>query len=313
MKRIIIAAAAVVFVAGSLLVGTASTVAAISLDTGSNRVNVRLRDQELAVNGVEQYITTYKGTFVSILSDTPDAAVLEERAAELERRNQVLQDTEFSPGISDEYTRAAGEVKTTAQALTDVVVATSTREYTDGASVDEAQEEIEQAEAVFIAATESLEDGAAAYSGSSLAPTIFLVGGGLVALIIAGILIANKRQKNDVAKTLFANDPAATQLSDDQKKLIVRLYRDVKQYEESLNTNNPTLSGALEVGSIQQFFQRTDQDSFGAYAGIAYEYRALVNARNGNGDAAKADIQKAAELRGQQGLVTLRGQQLRNA
>lgn len=133
----------------------------------------------------------------------------------------------------------------------------------------------------------------------------------LIAGLIGGSVIAYKVGGVKTAKRLFDNDPAAATLTPAQKKFIILLYRQLEQYDQqALGQNNATLAQALEMGAIAKFNNDPNPEQYGHFAAIGYEYQALVQVRAGNNEAARASIQKALEVRGDDQLVTARARGL---
>ncbi len=306
MKKIASIIVAFVIVAGSIF-GAAPVAGAVNLDTGNTRTNVGLRDEERAVNEFERAYMSYRMSFISI-SNRLDTDAVKDRADEVIVLNQRLQETQFPTRISQEFTDAAVSIKQAAQALTDKVAETSSTvtEETDGQSIIE---ELEPQQRVFETAAADLEQGATNYNPSNW-PVILGILGAIALALVISYLVA-KRNVNKLSNKIFGNDPAAAALlSPAQKKLIARLHRDVALYAKAMDQQNGALMQYLEAAAYKEYFDRTDQESFGKFASIPVEYRALVRLRHQDTDGARQDAQHAASLRQNQQLITQRAKQL---
>lgn len=295
-------------VAVGIVVAAPPVAAAVSLKTGDSRMNLQLSDEALVVTELERAYNTYELTFVTV-NDTINSETLDRRARNVVEANQKLQEKTFSTRVSQQFSDATREVKQAAQALTDTVVATSKASYTTSAQAEAATAQLTSRQEAFDKAVAKLETGAENYMPNNW--WIVFVVLGVIALGIIGAIIAVWFQKRKIAERIFGSDMAtAGQLQTDQKELVTRLYRDVKLYQQALDRQNTALAEALEGTAFKEYFQRTDQGSFGSFAAIAFEYRALVNARLQKQEEAKADAQKARELRGTDEFLTSRGREL---
>jgi hypothetical protein len=307
LRRIVVT----LFLAVALVAGSTGSTSAANFDTGNSRTNIQLRDDESVVTNVERAYSAVRVTLSSIrVADGTGRDVSGEFLESLERleaANATLQEHSFHANISSQYSSGVTGVKTTAQALTDTASEIGS-DITTREQVIAAEEALSQPAANFEAAVTSLEEGAANYSPSNTLPIIIIVTVVLSATIFITILVVRQNKKH--AKAVFSNNPDAVRLTPEQKKLVVRLYRDIPLYDTAVNNQNADVAQALEAGPYKAFFERTDQDSFGSFAGYGYELRALVNIRQNNLEQALSDAQKAYQLYGTDKFTSPRVRQL---
>jgi hypothetical protein len=280
---------------------------AIVLDTGNGRIDIRLRDEQTAINTFDGAITTYRILF-NTWQGIPSESELQAKADEISGFNQTLQGTSFSTGISQAYTDSAAQVKQTAANLTAVVNETASRTYTDADDALAAREAIEEAEAPFDAAATALETAASEYTPPSPLWLIPLIGG-LVGAFVLMLVILVKRSNKKKEAELFADDPVAAQFTKEQKKFIRNVHIDLAMYESAMKSGNAALMKGFETG-VYAKIATTDLAALGKFAAAAYEYKAIVELANQNTEQAKAEIAQAVAIKGDSQLITESGRQL---
>jgi hypothetical protein len=297
--------------ATALILANAINVSAATLDTGNSRTNIRIRDDESVVTNVERAYSALMVTLSGIrIADGAGRDTSGEAAVQidqLELANDSLQEHSFNSNISSLYTSASEEVRDASQELTNTATSLGDA-VTSREDVIAAQEALAQPASEFEAAVSRLEQGATEYSPNNFLALV-IIGAVLVAIFVSiGLLVARQNKKS--AKLIFGDNPKADALTPEQKKLVVKVYKDISLYEAALAGRNNDLAQALEMGAYKTFFERTDQDSFGSFAAYAYELRALVNIRLNNLEQAKLDALKAYELYGSDKFTSTRVRQL---
>lgn len=297
-------------VAGVLAMGLVPNASALtSLDTGNNRTNIALRDEELVINDFETAFGAYASIFTSILGDI-DEAELSERANNVAAANEGLQAKEFDPSLNDEFQAAVAEFKDAANTVTAAVKQTASKEYSNDAQIDAAIQELESASQSLADSTEKLEKAASEYEPGSAAWMIFLIGGIIVAVAIGITAIQAGKKNKKILASILGNDPEAAQLTKDQKRMIVRLYNDLVQYDQAMSQNNKLVLQGLEMGTYKKFTDSQNKEQYGRYAAFYYELDSLVSLNAQNAEKAKESAQKVASLRGPDSFVTARGRSL---
>lgn len=301
------AIALVVAVSGVAPAVSATSIYDIDLDTGNSRTNKLLEDDEQSYTDFYTAYVGFKNNFIGISDSTPSQSELKEKAADVEVANKKLQATSFALADAPLYEPAGKEVKATAQSLTDLVVSVSNAGVTSD-TIGATTAQLDAAYDKFYAALEKLEEGAAAYDppGAWLA---FVIIGGLVAVFATIIVVLVRRSNKKTAARLFGDDPAAQQLSAEQRKFIVRMANDVKSYEQSLSSGNASLITALGM-TYQDNKEKGADPALGRYTYLIEEFTALVCLQSNQLDAAKEAAHRAAHIKGDSMLLTAKARGL---